>query len=336
MHPGLFNTEKQQVKQISDRSLEWRQYCLDPLFTNYNDVIQNMLKNSLNLHSLSSGPQIPSNISQKTYFQPNPNYPTPLSLSNISNYSSIDQSSPFLRNTPLSPSSLFSLTNKTTTAKSDSDALSSSSAAATKRYSYSVSSSQQAQSSVPSTPTPYSQFQSSDIFQFPPVTSFHGSQHVFMMNNSDGQKSQTSQSNFNIKNDLTNNEETTNGNRMANNDSFDTNSFENVKAELMALSRCDDGINKLNDFTNLKFNESIKLKSRSETNLYEQVPNSLMAAKKSNNKTILTSNQINDTNSNKYKRFKSELRDSSVLTSLNNNVLTMDSSTNTCNGKGSL
>ena len=107
LHPGLFYSEKQ-FKPITDRSLEWRQYCLDPLYTNYNNVIQNMLKNNLNMNNT---------VASTTSIQPNhfPNKiifnPPPLSLSNIGS-NSTDQSSPFLQNTQLSPSYLFSLTNK--------------------------------------------------------------------------------------------------------------------------------------------------------------------------------------------------------------------------------
>ena len=51
LHPNLFNEVKllkaepeKTLKQVSheDDSLEWRQYCLDPLYTNFNQVLQNM------------------------------------------------------------------------------------------------------------------------------------------------------------------------------------------------------------------------------------------------------------------------------------------------------
>jgi hypothetical protein len=113
LHPGLFYSEKQS-KSASDRSLEWRQYCLDPLFTNYNDVIQSMLKNNLNLNSIASiggsNAQANTTSSSKVLFS----NPPPLSLPNVNTAShSIDHSSPFYRNTPLSPSFIFnSLANK--------------------------------------------------------------------------------------------------------------------------------------------------------------------------------------------------------------------------------
>jgi hypothetical protein len=51
LHPTLFkekvdhNHEKQQISADSaDLSLEWRQYCLDPLYTNYSQTIQEMLQ----------------------------------------------------------------------------------------------------------------------------------------------------------------------------------------------------------------------------------------------------------------------------------------------------
>ena len=48
LHPGIFkdkiDNEKQFKHFTDDASIEWRQYCLDPLCTNYNQVIQNMFK----------------------------------------------------------------------------------------------------------------------------------------------------------------------------------------------------------------------------------------------------------------------------------------------------
>jgi hypothetical protein len=49
LHPAFLkektDTEKQSKQKVEDTSLEWRQYCLDPLYTNYNQVVQNLLKN---------------------------------------------------------------------------------------------------------------------------------------------------------------------------------------------------------------------------------------------------------------------------------------------------
>ncbi len=54
LHPGIFkdkiDSEKQFKNFTDDASLEWRQYCLDPLCTNYNQVIQNMFKHGSNLN----------------------------------------------------------------------------------------------------------------------------------------------------------------------------------------------------------------------------------------------------------------------------------------------
>ncbi len=57
LHPNLFNEAKllktepeKSIKQMhhDDDSLEWRQYCLDPLYTNFNQIIQNMDNYSVN------------------------------------------------------------------------------------------------------------------------------------------------------------------------------------------------------------------------------------------------------------------------------------------------
>lgn len=52
LHPNLFNEskllkdkidqDKINTKQSNDESFEWRQYCLDPLYTNFNQVVQNI------------------------------------------------------------------------------------------------------------------------------------------------------------------------------------------------------------------------------------------------------------------------------------------------------
>ena len=47
LHPNLFNEnktikEKLENSKQEDDSFEWRQYCLDPLYTNFNQVMQNL------------------------------------------------------------------------------------------------------------------------------------------------------------------------------------------------------------------------------------------------------------------------------------------------------
>jgi hypothetical protein len=61
IHPFLFkdkaDTEKQFKNYSDETSLEWRQYCLDSFFTNYNQVIQDMtssIQNSINYLTSSS------------------------------------------------------------------------------------------------------------------------------------------------------------------------------------------------------------------------------------------------------------------------------------------
>ena len=51
LHPALLREKLETEKQfkhnlVEDISLEWRQYCLDPLCTNFSQVVQNMLASS--------------------------------------------------------------------------------------------------------------------------------------------------------------------------------------------------------------------------------------------------------------------------------------------------
>jgi hypothetical protein len=71
LHPALLkekidSTEKQSQKQpIDDVSREWRQYCLDPICTNYSQIIQNMLATST-LNKISPQNRTQKSITNKT------------------------------------------------------------------------------------------------------------------------------------------------------------------------------------------------------------------------------------------------------------------------------
>jgi hypothetical protein len=58
INPSLFkekaDTEKQFKNYSEETSLEWRQYCLDSLFTNYNQTIQNISLNIYNTNNLAN------------------------------------------------------------------------------------------------------------------------------------------------------------------------------------------------------------------------------------------------------------------------------------------
>lgn len=146
LHPALLKEKvdiERQLKQITeDISLEWRQYCLDPLCTNYNQCIQKLLKSSpiTNIGANLNNNQSPAN-----------KLPSQLTILNEQqhsmNYLSHDQS---YLTVPLSPSYIFAANNKTTFDYDNSS----------KRNSH-VS----VQASVPSTPTPG--FNSQTAFQFP-------------------------------------------------------------------------------------------------------------------------------------------------------------------------
>lgn len=63
LHPALIKERvdnEKQMKQNSelDYSVEWRQYCLDPLFTNYDRVIRNIIQSSSLTISKNSPPKI--------------------------------------------------------------------------------------------------------------------------------------------------------------------------------------------------------------------------------------------------------------------------------------
>ena len=127
LHPALFKEKVDSDKQFknindTDASIEWRQYCLDPLCTNYNQIIQNMFKNGSNL-----------NINQSFSNQlPNTNHVyqglAPPSLAFLSRFANANQSSSMLSSHPsisshqaslsnltqLSPSYVFANTNRNT------------------------------------------------------------------------------------------------------------------------------------------------------------------------------------------------------------------------------
>ena len=76
LHPNLFNENKAIKEKLEneknskqeDDSFEWRQYCLDPLFTNFNQVMQNMdnyTKNCYNTSTLDCPNSIVNNCKLK-------------------------------------------------------------------------------------------------------------------------------------------------------------------------------------------------------------------------------------------------------------------------------
>lgn len=82
LHPNLFNEVKslkpepeKPLKQSpsEDDSLEWRQYCLDPLYTNFNQVIQSMentsVANATNNSILDYSNLVISSIKAKNNYQ---------------------------------------------------------------------------------------------------------------------------------------------------------------------------------------------------------------------------------------------------------------------------
>ena len=97
LHPGMLRekfdasaSEKHQPKQYAeDLSIEWRQYCLDPICTNYNQIVRNVLKASA--------------LNNKTSPQSRPT-----SLKSSLNEQLIESHSPF---PPQSPSHLFLSSN---------------------------------------------------------------------------------------------------------------------------------------------------------------------------------------------------------------------------------
>ena len=128
VHPALLKEKIDNEKQFkhlidTDASLEWRQYCLDPLCTNYNQVIQNVFKHGshLNLNQSFLGNtattlnNIPNNSMYSLLMPPslpkfiNPSQ-TPVTLSQ---YGYADQTPTSSQLMPLSPSYIFSNTNRT-------------------------------------------------------------------------------------------------------------------------------------------------------------------------------------------------------------------------------
>jgi hypothetical protein len=114
LHPALLKekteTEKQPKQRSEDISLEWRQYCLDPLCTNFNQVIQNMFING----SRTSPPNKLNTSEANSYRQPINSTATSSQLFNIQQehlqqqqYNFYEGYSPM----PLSPPSLFSHMN---------------------------------------------------------------------------------------------------------------------------------------------------------------------------------------------------------------------------------
>ena len=128
LHPALFKEKIDNDKQFkylsdTDASIEWRQYCLDPLCTNYNLIIQNMFKYGSNLNLLNQTVIASSSNSTNQssgFFSSSLMPPSLASLSRVANASqafsshqslSIDQAS-ISSTTPLSPSYVFANTNK--------------------------------------------------------------------------------------------------------------------------------------------------------------------------------------------------------------------------------
>ena len=140
LHPAIFKEKMDSDKQFkylidTDASIEWRQYCLDPLCTNYNQTIQKIFKHgsSLNLSELSLNQNVTYNIASNPPSQTRTSGvgypiipPTLASLSKLthesqSNFSSslsnsqismtVDQT-PLSNLMPLSPSYLFANTNR--------------------------------------------------------------------------------------------------------------------------------------------------------------------------------------------------------------------------------
>ncbi|RMZ98568.1 hypothetical protein BpHYR1_034019 [Brachionus plicatilis] len=118
LHPSLFPEKNDSEKQLKynndDLSLEWRQYCLDPMCTNYNSSVQKLLK--------SSPATLNSNLSNCFLFNDHQ-----FSIASHEN----------LLNQPASPSYIFSSNRKCFVENE-----------ATSKRTFS------AQSSIPSTPTP--------------------------------------------------------------------------------------------------------------------------------------------------------------------------------------
>jgi hypothetical protein len=139
LHPALFKEKIDSDKQFKyltdgDASIEWRQYCLDPLCTNYNQTIQKIFKHGsiINLSDVCLNPTVTYNIANNVPIQTSEFFPlmpptlaslsklthesqndSSLNQTNIQTSVSIDQSS--LSNLiPLSPSFLFANTNRNT------------------------------------------------------------------------------------------------------------------------------------------------------------------------------------------------------------------------------
>jgi hypothetical protein len=136
LHPALFKEKIDSDKQLryltdADASIEWRQYCLDPLCTNYNQTIQKIFKHGsmINLSDVCLNQTVTYNIANNATNQTSEFFPlippTLASLSksthesqslnqtNIQMSASIDQTA--LSNLiPLSPSYLFANTNRNT------------------------------------------------------------------------------------------------------------------------------------------------------------------------------------------------------------------------------
>lgn len=116
VHPSLtrekVDTDKhfKQTSNCDDFSLEWRQYCLDPLCTNYNQTLQEMHKlSNTSMLSLSLFNSIRQSKHQQQQLNSklSANQLTPLILNNPN----VNEQS-FHNQLPISPSYLFAMNNR--------------------------------------------------------------------------------------------------------------------------------------------------------------------------------------------------------------------------------
>jgi len=165
LHPSLFkekvDTEKQ-FKQLTsdlDVSLEWRRYCLDPLCTNFNEVVQIISNPSLKTAPMQLQPQ-----SNRLSFMGS----SSSSLSSSSQQSRfVNQSAQMASSTAFNPfhSPMSHLNESTFIAPASPSYLF---ASHQSKANHTELSKKTSQTSVPTTPIPP---YNSSIFQYPPLTS---------------------------------------------------------------------------------------------------------------------------------------------------------------------